>query len=79
VADEVPADYQRLTISINDVDAGEFDAAMADIIVSDLTGGAEAVVAVSLISDENEVMRTVRRIVSAYANSESLVATLVAT
>lgn len=78
VPDNVRAGSSRLALSINDVDAGEFDAAMTDITVNDLTGGAEAVVAVTLISNENEIVRTVSRIVPAFANSENLSVTLLA-
>jgi hypothetical protein len=78
VAENVRAGSSRLALSINDVDAGEFDAALADITASDLTGGAEAVVVVSLFSSENEIVRTVRRIVPAYANSENLTVSLLA-
>jgi regulator of protease activity HflC (stomatin/prohibitin superfamily) len=78
VADNVRAGSSRLALSINDVDTGEFDAALADITVSDLSGGAKAVVVVSLISNENEIVRAVRRIVPAYANSENLTVSLLA-
>ncbi len=78
VPDSVLFGAARVAISVNDVSAGEFDASMADITVSDLTGGVEAVVAVSLVSSDDEVARTVRRVVPAYTSRENVEAALLA-
>ncbi|ASJ76746.1 FG-GAP repeat protein [Granulosicoccus antarcticus] len=68
----------RYQISINDVFAGEFDIALDSATVDDATDGEEAVVEVTVLSNNDEVLSTTRRLVPAFEKIENLTAALIA-
>lgn len=76
VADNMRRAGNGLSISINNVAAGDYDALMVDIEIDDFTGGSEAVVVVEAITGTDETVQPVRRTVPAFPNSENLVASL---
>lgn len=78
VADNLTQGTDRLLVSVNDVNAGEFASDAIDIVIDDLTAGVQATVVVQLISGDNNIIRTVRRVVPAYTRTENLNAVLLA-
>lgn len=78
VADNFTLGADRLLVSVNDVNAGEFASDAIDIVIDDLTAGVQATVVVQLISGDNNIIRTVRRVVPAYTRTENLNAVLLA-
>ncbi len=78
VANSLTSGGERLSISINNVPAGEFDVGTVDITIDNFIGTAEAVVDVVVLSSDDETLTTLRRVVPEFFTQERVTADLLA-